>query len=120
MEYRKSGLAWHVHINQKSALLKPFSYFSLVWVLEFNIIPSCYSLLILVCVQRLLESGKLISFFNGAKWLNVRLQTKPLWNQFPLQLFKIKISCFIRARYSLTTECPFTLIRVFYTIRTQS
>ena len=55
------------------------------------------------------------------KWLSVRLQTKWLWVQVPLQSLKLQISYLFRAWSSLTQatlECRFTLKRVRDMIRT--
>ena len=51
-----------------------------------------------------------------AKCLSVRLRTKWLWVQMPLQSLKLQISHLFRARHSFDTqqtiECRFTLKRV--------
>ena len=57
-----------------------------------------------------------------AKCLSVRLRTKWLWVQMPLQSLKLQISHLFRSRHSFDTqqtiECRFTLKRVRDMIRT--
>ena len=47
---------------------------------------------VLVNIQRLRENGnRILRVPNGDKWFSVRLRTKWLFNQFPMQLLKFQL-----------------------------
>ena len=81
-----------------------------------------FSLPILVDIQRLHENIKWsLRASNGAKWLNVRLWSKWLWDRFPLQLLKLKISRLSQAMSSSTfRQLQSVDSRVYDMLRTHS
>ena len=130
----KHRILWHLHIVQKSPLLKTReSYFSLVWLMEFSIYISVFglsqsfsdisSLPILVGVQLLHENGKwILCVSNGATWLSVCLQTNWLWNRFLLQLLADIPTVSSKEHFDIqaTAESTFTVKCVCDMMRTHS
>ena len=82
-----------------------------------------YSLPILVGIQHLHKNSDwILCVSNWAKWLNVCLWSKWLWNQFLLQSLKLWISHLFQGRSSLTfrqLQHRFTPKRIWAMIRTQ-
>ena len=97
---QKHGVPFFCCLGHTSAVMElSIIPLFLVKVKVFPIILACQSQLTCnVCMKTVNEFG----VSNVAKWLNVRLGTKLLWNRFPLQLLKFKISHLFRVQSSLT------------------